>query len=384
MNWNGRDDTLRLISAVKPQLGAMRRLIVVDNGSTDGSVAAIRAAAPDATLVQLSENRGFTGGVTAGALAATGDYLVLLNNDAIPEDGWLDALIGALENAPSDVAAAAGKIVDMSGSRVDFVRGLMTFDGHAFQVGFRKLLAEVEEPRDGAELFFACGGNMIIRRSAWEELGGFDDDYFAYLEDVDLGWRIWSSGRRVTYARGAVVRHRSSATSDRLGNYERGVLFEKNAIQTMVKNVEEELFAEAMAPALLAMLHRLNRYAIDRSDPSLRLGDPPLGAGNAGKPEAPRRSLWSRFRRTQQIDPLVRMQLRATEWFFRNSEAIMKKRAEVQARRKRSDREIFEGFPLLYVPTYEGDEALMSSALFHALRLKVPSTDTTLADIMQQ
>lgn len=383
VNWNGREDTLRLIDAVSPQLEATARLIIVDNASNDGSVAAFRAATPDATIVQLRENRGFTGGIAAGAEAATGEYLIFLNNDAIPERTWLSSLIGALEEAPPDVVAAGGKIVDMSGTRVDFIRGAMTFDGHAFQLGFRKLLEDVADSPAGTELFFACGGNMIVRRDYWERSGGFDGDYFAYLEDVDFGWRSWSSGHRIIYEPRALVRHRSSATSERLGNFERGVLFEKNAVQTMVKNVEEKHFAAALAPVFLAMLHRLHRYNVDRNDATLGLADAPLGERpQAGVRGSALGRVMRRFRADG--DPLVRMQSRATEWFLRNSDRIMAKRALIQAGRRRSDEEIFARFPLLYVPTYHGDEELMSSALFRALRLNVASTDATLADIMQR
>lgn len=385
INWNGRDDTLRLIAALAPQLTSRHRLIIVDNGSTDGSSGAFRAAAPNALIVQLRENRGFTGGIAAGVEASTADSLILLNNDAIPETGWLENLVKALDDAPADVAAVGGKIVDLTGALVDFVGGAMTFDGHAFQFDFRRPLGKETERVDGAELLFACGGNMIVRRDRWNELGGFDDDYFAYLEDVDFGWRCWSAGYRVRYARNAVVRHRSSATSDKLGNFERGVLFEKNAVQTIVKNVEEELFAVAMAPVLLAMLHRLHRYTVDRSDAAAGLADPPLGEAPAtARKKSTVARIKKRLRGEETIDPLARMQFRATEWFLANSEKIMMKRTSIQSRRQRSDAQIFARFPLLYVPTYHGDDVLMSSALFRALRTHLPSTDTTLADIMQR
>ncbi len=126
----------------------------------------------------------------------------------------------------------------------------MTFDGHAFQLDFRRPLATARVPEAGEELFFACGGNMLVRRASFLAAGGFAAEYFAYLEDVDLGWRLWAGGERILFAPAAVVRHRSSATSDLLGLYNRGFLFERNAFLTAYTNYEPGLW-ERMMPALL-------------------------------------------------------------------------------------------------------------------------------------
>ena len=213
-------------------------ITVVDNGSTDGSIGAIASRHPAVRLLPLGANHGFTGGVAAGLARSQARNVVFLNNDAVPEPGWLKALVDAIEGAPDDVMSIGGKIVDPTGQLIDFIGGALTFDGHAFQNGFRYPLASREEPRTGAEILFACGGNMISRREPLVALGGFDDDYFAYLEDVDFGWRSWLAGFRVLFEPRAVVRHKSSATSQRLGDFERGVLFERNALQTALKNYE--------------------------------------------------------------------------------------------------------------------------------------------------
>ena len=108
------------------------------------------------------------------------------------------------------MAAVSGKIVDWEGERLDFGRGVMTFDGHAFQLDFRRPLDRGARARGGRGAAFACGGNMLVRRDAFLAAGGFDADYFAYLEDVDLGWR---SGRREAGA--CARRARSSTTAAR-------------------------------------------------------------------------------------------------------------------------------------------------------------------------
>jgi GT2 family glycosyltransferase len=375
INWNGRQQTLECLAAVSAQLGDAgsdgATITVIDNGSTDGSIAAIRGAYPDIRFLPLGKNTGFTGGIAAGVARSKARNVVFLNNDAIPEPGWLGAIVRAIDSAPDDVVSVGGKIVSMDRKSIDFIGGALTFDGHAFQNGFRYEAGSREEPKAGDDLLFACGGNMISRRERYLTLGGFDDDYFAYLEDVDFGWRSWISGGRAVFEPRAVVRHHSSATSERLGNFERGVLFERNALQTALKNFEDP--REAGASVLFAYLHRLHHYATTRNGDSEELTRA-FGTKRRG------------FRRKARVtidDPLTAMQFRALDWVMKNSAHLAGKRTRVQASRKRSDREIFERFPLLFVPTYPGDDALLANPLFALLRPALPSVEKTLGDIMR-
>ena len=378
INWNAKDHTVACLEAVMPQAKELGDSIVtvVDNGSTDGSIAAIPKRYPTVRFLPLGENSGFTGGIAAGLARSKAEHVVFLNNDAVPEKGWLESLVSSMAAADEDVVSVAGKIIDMSGTRIDFIGGVLTFDGHAFQESFRKPLGSVPEPEAGSETLFACGGNMISRRKRLLALGGLDDDYFAYLEDVDFGWRTWLAGGRVTYQPAALVRHVSSATSERLGNIERGVLFEKNALQTIFKHAEESIFAEWLAPTLFTYLHRLHHYTTTRNGNTREL------TRSFGTPPPPR----SRVRKKPLAtisDPLAAMQFRALEWVFTHSEELAKKRAAVQALRKRSDHDIFARFPLHLVPTYPGDEEMMANPLFRLLRPKLSSIDSKLGDIMR-
>lgn len=377
---------LEAVSAQLPDV-ADSMVTVVDNGSTDGSIGAIASRYPQVRLLPLGKNHGFTGGIAAGVARSPARNVVFLNNDAVPQPGWLAALAHAIDSAPVDVISVGGKIVDLSGQLIDFVGGMMTFDGHAFQNGFRYPIGSRGEPRCGEELFFACGGNMISRREPFLSLGGFDDDYFAYLEDVDYGWRSWISGHRILYEPRAIARHASGATSVRLGDFERGVLFERNALQTVLKDYEDDLLRDVAGSIFFAYLHRLHHYATSRNPNAAELKREPLSAATA-----PRNGFFSRVRRRLQRDkpiatiddPLTAMQFRAFEWIVRNADRIAQKRELVQRMRRRSDREIFERFPLHVVPTYPGDEQLMSSALFRLLRPPLPSVEKDLGDIMRR
>jgi GT2 family glycosyltransferase len=374
VNWNNRAETLECLAAVQPQLTDGASITVVDNGSTDGSTTAIAARHPHVKLFALKENRGFTGGIAAALAGSTATNVIFLNNDAVPEPGWLDAFITAIDHAPDDVLSIGGKIVDPTGTKIDFIGGMLTFDGHAFQNGFRYPLGSRDEPASGEELLFACGGNMISRRAPLMELGGFDDDYFAYLEDVDFGWRSWICGYRALFEPRALVRHKSSTTSNRLGDHERGVLFERNALQTAIKNYEN--LAESGASVLFAYLHRLHHYATTRNARAEELtrtfGTPP--------PKKGRR--WPKRPLAAIDDPLTAMQFRAVDWIFKNDARLAKKRHDVQRRRRRGDREIFERFPLRFIPTYPGDDAMMQSALFQLLRPSLRSQESSLGEIL--
>ncbi|HEX6098049.1 MAG TPA: glycosyltransferase family 2 protein [Thermoanaerobaculia bacterium] len=376
VNWNNRAETLECLAAVEAQLAesAGASITVVDNGSTDGSATAVVAKHPGVKLFALTENRGFTGGLAAALAGSTATNVIFLNNDAVPEPGWLAALTGAIEGAPEDVISIGGKIVDPTGTKIDFIGGMLTFDGHAFQNGFRYPVGSRPEPAAGDEILFACGGNMIARRAALMELGAFDDDFFAYLEDVDFGWRAWICGYRALFEPRAVVRHASSTTSNRLGDFERGVLFERNALQTAFKNYEN--IAESASSVLYAYLHRLHHYATTRNPGADEL------TRTFGAPSTRKRRRWPRTPLAAIDDPLTAMQFRALDWVFRNDARLAKKRHDVQSRRKRSDRDIFERFPLSFVPTYPGDDAMMQSALFRLLRPSLPAEEKKLGEII--
>ena len=354
-------------------------ITVVDNGSADGSASAIAARYADVKLFALTENRGFTGGIAAALRGSNARNVVFLNNDAVAEPGWLAALVDAIESAPEDVVSAGGRIVDLEGKLIDFIGGVLTFDGHAFQNGFRYPAGSREEPAKGAEILFACGGNMISRRASLMALGGFDDDYFAYLEDVDFGWRSWLAGYRHVFAPAATVRHASSATSDRLGNTERGVLFERNALQTAIKNYAADTFAEVSGAIFFAYLRRMHHYVTRQNQESDELRRAPF----AGSIRRTGNRIFGRKPLARIDDPMTAMQFRAFEWIVQNERRIAEKRTKVQSLRKRTDEEIFRRFPLHFVPTYPGDEAMMSGPLFRLLRPDLPAADRKLSDIMR-
>ena len=369
-------------------------VVVVDNASKDGTADLVRAEFPGVRLVPSATNLGFAAGVRLGAAESRGEVLVLLNNDTRVEKGWLPALAGALDRAPRDVAAVTGRIVSWDGTRVDYRDTLLTFDGHAFQKDFGRLHEEVRDDPPGSPRLAPCGGNMAIRKGTFLSHGGFDDDFFAYLEDVDLGLRLRSRGLGTLYEPRAVVRHRSGATGEALGIHNRGFLIEKNAFATFYKNFDDPLRVALLPAVLLTFLHRTERIVRESSpDGALLAVDPYAG-------EAPRRpSSGLRQRLARAVARLLRVpeaacgadlgaphalsNLRALHRIAAGLPRLEEKRRENEARRTVSTREVLEGFPLAVVPTYPGDEELFGSEAFASLLpADLPLRRLSLGDVM--
>jgi GT2 family glycosyltransferase len=386
VSWNGRGhlaECLPALLAQRDEAGCEVEVLVLDNGSSDATAAWLAARHPEVVVVESRENLGFAAGNNRLAEAATGDVLILLNNDTRPEPGFLAAYAEAWRRAPADVAAVAGRLVDWEARRLDFGRGVATFDGHAFALDQGRTLDAARCPDEGEELLFACGGNLSVRRRSFREAGGFDDSYFAYFEDVDLGWRLWSGGERVVAAPRACARHRLAASSARLGEFRRGALFERNALLTIAKNAEEGFRERLLPVVLLTFLARL------------RAMQPPVGRGGAlGRA---RSAVGARLRRwIDRLDPLggagVRLghpqaaaQVGGLAGFLDALEPLDEERRRLARRRRRSDREIFARFPMWIVPTYPGDEELFASPGFEAwLPRDVSFVRATLDEVIER
>jgi GT2 family glycosyltransferase len=209
VNWNGRQHLETCLSAVAALRGVTFETILVDNGSGDDSVAFVRQRFPEVRIVQLPENRGFAGGNNAGVREARGEYVALLNNDTAVEPTWLQALAAGVDQ-PAGFAVTTSCIVYMEDpSRIDSAGdGLLRWGG-PFKHHHG---GPVDLARESREVFAACGCACLLPRRVFDELGGFDEDFFVSNEDVDLSYRARLRGYRVRYVADAVVRHRGSAT----------------------------------------------------------------------------------------------------------------------------------------------------------------------------
>lgn len=326
LNFNGKDFLEDCFNSLFEQSYPPERVevVFVDNGSSDGSVEHVREKWPAARVLRLEKNLGFAGGINAGVRFARGEYVALINNDARAHPDWLEKGLAGFRRG-MDVAMVASKILTLDGKTIDYAGGALSFYGHGFKVGVNQA-DEGQFDRPG-ETLFGSGCALFMARDLFLDVGGFDDDYFAFFEDVDLGWRLWILGYRVLYEPSSVVYHRHHGTADALGAEKERFLLERNALVTILKNYEDATVERSLAPALMLTLERGLTYSeVDR--PSYDLAQQESSGPLPG----------------EQINPMTMSHLLAISEASRQMPQIMAKREFVQSRRRRSDKEILSLF----------------------------------------
>ena len=209
VTWNGRQHLDVCLASVEAQRGVAVETIVVDNASTDGTAEYVGARFPRVKLVRLAENRGFAGGSNAGVREASGRFVAFLNNDTSADPGWLEALRAGVDEA-SGFALVTSRIVymhdpDIIDSAGD---GVLRWGG-----AFKRHHGEpASAAPDTREVFGVCGAACMMPKAVFDGIGGFDEDFFASHEDVDLSYRARLRGYRCRYVADAIVRHVGSAT----------------------------------------------------------------------------------------------------------------------------------------------------------------------------
>ncbi|MGB9604711.1 MAG: glycosyltransferase family 2 protein [Bryobacteraceae bacterium] len=237
VNWNRRDLLRRCLRSLARQTGVAFEVILVDNGSEDGSAEMAQTefgSQPSFPLRILRNpvNRGFCAANNQGIAAARGSFIALLNNDAEAAPGWLAALRGAFDDRP-DVGMAASKVlVREDPARIDKAGHLIYPDGQNRGRGSGELDRGQYDRME--EVLWPDGCAAMYRRSMLHEIGGFDEDFFAYGDDAELGLRARLAGWRCLYVPSAVVWHSRAATLG-LTSARRLQLIERNRILLAVK-----------------------------------------------------------------------------------------------------------------------------------------------------
>lgn len=232
-NWNGRHLLEQCLKSLAGQTFSDFRTIVVDNGSTDGSVAWVQEHHPEVRLIVNSQNRGFAAAINQGIRAGQGAYVLTLNNDAWAEPGWVAALIAAAESDPT-VGMCASKMLFAGRPGIINSTGI-ALDKAGIAWDRRGGEADTASETVPVEVFGPCGGAALYRRAMLDQIGLFDEDFFAYLEDVDLAWRARRAGWRCLYVPAARVFHRHSATG-REGSPFKSYHLGRNKVWLLAKN----------------------------------------------------------------------------------------------------------------------------------------------------
>ncbi len=247
VTWNGRDFLETCLESLKQLRYPDYTIVVVDNGSTDGTGELLRQAYPYVQHIELEKNTGFCHANNVGISASKGTYVALLNNDTRVTSGWLSALVNALEDRP-DYGFASSSMRQMKMPKtIDRVADAFSTAGFMWALGAHECIENYTRPMD---IFAASAGAVLYRRSALDCAGTFDERYFAYIEDIDLSWRLQHAGYRGIYAPDAVVYHYGSGTSRGLKNPWVVRQTVRNLWLTMSKNIPV-VTGIKMAPRIL-------------------------------------------------------------------------------------------------------------------------------------
>jgi GT2 family glycosyltransferase len=250
VNFNAARTLPLCLHALRAQSFGVLRVIVVDNASTDGSLETVRALFPEFEYLCMGHNAGFAAANNRAIELCTSEFVVLLNPDAYPDPDWLHELVKAARALPDAASFGSRQIVADDSRLLDGVGDVLHFSGLVWRDGHgRPPLAADDIER---EIFSPCAAAALYRREAFVCAGGFDESFFCYVEDVDLGFRLRLLGWRSSYVPTAVVRHVGSATSGGAHSAFSVYHGHRNIVWTFVKNVPSPLLW-LLLPAHLAM-----------------------------------------------------------------------------------------------------------------------------------
>jgi GT2 family glycosyltransferase len=235
VNCNGRGFLQGCLESIFNQSCSDFEIIFIDNGSTDDSVQYVKEKFPDVIIIENRENLGFARANNQGIAIAKGKYIALLNNDTVVDREWIKSLLAKAESSSEKVGMWAGKILSMQEpGKIDSVGGLMISpDGIA--KGRGRLEEDVGQYDNDDEVFIPSACAALFKKEMLDEIGLFDEDFFAYCEDTDIGLRARLAGWRTVSVPKAVVYHYYSGTTGKYTSM-KAYLVERNHVWLAVKN----------------------------------------------------------------------------------------------------------------------------------------------------
>ncbi|MGR8941288.1 MAG: glycosyltransferase family 2 protein [Gammaproteobacteria bacterium] len=239
VNWNSGDLLRQCVTQLKKQSQQPARILIIDNASTDRSVE-FALTLPGVTVHKPGVNLGFAAANNLAWAACDTDYVALLNPDAFPEPDWLECLLTAAYNYPDFAFFGSRQMVYGSDDILDGAGDVYHCSGLVWRQGFGCTLSK--DNHNSGEIFSPCACAALYRREALQAVSGFDEDYFCYVEDVDLGFRLRLAGHKAMYVPDAVVYHVGSATTG--GQHSDFSIYHghRNLVWTYIKNMPGILF----------------------------------------------------------------------------------------------------------------------------------------------
>lgn len=239
LNYNGEGYLNRFLAQVIDH-SIDAEVVVIDNASTDGSVNFIRENFPEVKIIQLDKNYGYTGGYNKGIKGISQEFIVLLNSDVSVTEQWLNPLISMMNSSPK-IAMVQPKIMNMTNpEKFDYAGasgGFIDHLGYPFCRGRVFDLVENDHHQydDSMEVFWASGAAVMVRKQLFLDIGGFDIEFFAHMEEIDLAWRLKRAGFQIFVQPQSVIYHLGGGTLNALSPTKTRLNF-KNSLITLYKN----------------------------------------------------------------------------------------------------------------------------------------------------
>jgi GT2 family glycosyltransferase len=235
LNWNGLKHLSQFLPSVMQSDWPNLEIVVGDNASSDGSVKFLQNSFPSICIIQNDDNYGFTGGYNRVLKQVEADYYILLNSDIEVTPNWIKPVIELMES-DALIAAAAPKIksyhLQTHFEHAGAAGGFIDSYGYPFCRG--RIFYELEEDRgqynQSGEVFWASGAALFIKKKHWDETGGFDERFFAHMEEIDLCWRLKNMGYKVMYCAESEVYHVGGGTLDKENPFKTYLNFRNNLL----------------------------------------------------------------------------------------------------------------------------------------------------------
>ena len=311
LNWNGGRIVEECLMSVQAQTYWLLEIIVVDNASTDGSVDLVEKRFPDIKLIVNERNLGFGGGNNVGIRACHGKYIMMLNNDTRLDPKCIEELKRSIEKDEKYGACASKILLEYEDNLIDAAGIVVCPDG--LSIG-RGRLEKGDRYDEEAEVFFASDCACLYRREMLEDIGLYDEDFFAYADETDMGWRAQLAGWKCIYNPKAVVYHFHSASSGTYSPF-KAFLVERNRIWVAIKNFPYSVL-------LFGQFYTLWRYLLQAYGAF-------TGKGAAGK-------FTSNFSKIELIKILMKVYLS----LWKKLPSILKKRREIQKKKRISNSKV--------------------------------------------
>jgi GT2 family glycosyltransferase len=313
LNWNGQQVVEECLKSLQKQTYSPLEVIVVDNASTDGSAELVKKGFPEVKLIVNKTNLGFGGGNNVGIRASRGKYVMMLNNDTRLDPKCIKELKGSLEKDQRYGACASKILLEYEDDLIDAAGIVVCPDG--LSIG-RGRLERGNAYDEEAEVFFASDCACLYRREMLEDIGLYDEDFFAYADETDMGWRAQLAGWRCIYNPKAVVHHFHSASSGTYSPF-KAYLVERNRIWVAIKSFPVSLL-------IFGQFYTFWRYVLQAYGAF-------AGKGAAGR-------FTSDFSKRELVKILIKVYLS----IWKSLPLMFRKRRAIQKRKRISNKEVYK------------------------------------------